>query len=79
MACRAFLIVPKAADVGHFLCVCITHTDFKRMAATVAPFENVSLSVGNYPNEQLEDEPTIQDLVQLANISEGSCNRRNGS
>jgi TatD DNase family protein len=53
--------------VMHFLCVCITLKDFPTMLKTVAPFKNVSVSLGIHPTEQItEEEPTVEELVRLA-------------
>jgi TatD DNase family protein len=59
----------QQVGVGHFLCVCITQQDFQKMLATVEPYPNVSVSVGTHPNEILEDEPTIESIIELASYS----------
>jgi len=53
--------------VKHFLCVCITLNDFPAMMEIVKAYPQVSASVGLHPNEQdIEREPTAEDLVKLA-------------
>lgn len=56
----------KEQGVGHFLCVCITLQDFPHMMEIIHPYENVSASVGLHPNECVEQEPTSETLIQLA-------------
>ncbi len=56
----------EAAGVTHFLCVCITLQDFPRMMEVIQPYKNVSASVGLHPNEEVEKEPTAEELVKLA-------------
>ncbi len=52
--------------VKHFLCVCITLEDFPDMMRIIQPYSNVSASVGLHPNEKVDQEPSIDDLVHLA-------------
>lgn len=52
--------------VQYFLCVCITLLDFPHMMTIIEPFQNVSASVGLHPNEKVEQEPTVDDLIELA-------------
>ena len=56
----------KQQGVEYFLCVCITLKDFPDMMKVIEPYQNVSASVGLHPNEQVEEEPTVDDLIQLA-------------
>lgn len=56
----------KEAGVDYFLCVCITQGDFEKMQTAVKGIPNVFLSVGTHPNEILDNEPTIDEMVTLA-------------
>lgn len=53
-------------DVTHMLCVAISLEDYKAMRKLVGPYSNVSVSVGVHPNEQDCLEPTVEQLVKLA-------------
>lgn len=55
-----------AAGVGHMLCVSIDLEHYPRMRALVAPYPQVSVSVGVHPSEQGRREPTPDELVALA-------------
>ncbi|HNG48918.1 MAG TPA: TatD family hydrolase [Plasticicumulans sp.] len=54
-----------AAGVGHLLCVGIALETWPAMVEQVAPFANVSLSVGVHPSEDGR-EPQVAELVRLA-------------
>jgi TatD DNase family protein len=56
----------RADGVGHMLCVCIALEHFAAMRARVAPFDDISISVGVHPSERDGHEPTVDDLVGLA-------------
>lgn len=56
----------KEHGVQYFLCVCITLHDFPEMMKIIEPYQNVSASVGLHPNEKVDQEPAIEDLIQLA-------------
>jgi TatD DNase family protein len=56
--------------VGHFLCVSITLEKYPQMLAMVQDKSNVSVSVGVHPNEQHKHEPSVDELVELANASD---------
>lgn len=58
----------NARGVDYFLCVCITQDAFQNMAATVQGYPSIFLSVGTHPNEQLEQEPTTDELMRLASL-----------
>ncbi|WP_455210999.1 TatD family hydrolase [Kaarinaea lacus] len=60
----------KQLGVGHFLCVSITLEKYPKMLALVQDKANVSVSVGVHPNEQHKHEPSVDELVGLANASE---------
>lgn len=54
------------AGVSHFLCVAITIEDFPNMCKTVAGYDNVYISAGLHPNEVVDHEPTVAELVELS-------------
>lgn len=56
----------KEQGVRHFLCVCTTLSDFPNMMNVIEPFNEISASVGLHPNETVDQEPTAEELVQLA-------------
>ncbi|HSW93996.1 MAG TPA: TatD family hydrolase [Gammaproteobacteria bacterium] len=60
------LQLAKKEGVQHFLCVSITLQDFPHMMEVIAPFSEVSASVGLHPNEKVGKEPTVDELVRLA-------------
>lgn len=53
-------------NVKHMLCVCITLNDFPSMMKAIESFTNVSASLGLHPNEEVEVEPTIEEITSLA-------------
>lgn len=53
-------------DVGYFLCVCITQNKFSKMQKCVNDFPNVFVSVGTHPNEVLETEPDVEEMLKFA-------------
>lgn len=56
----------RANGVEHMLCVSIDLEAWPHMAALVAPFADVSISVGVHPNERERREPDVDELVELA-------------
>ena len=56
----------REAGVGHILCVCIDLESYPAMAALVAPYPWVSVSVGVHPNDRDRRDPSAQELVDLA-------------
>jgi TatD DNase family protein len=55
-----------AHGVRHMLCVCIDLESYPAMRQLVAPYSQVSISVGVHPNEQQRREPEAGELAQLA-------------
>ncbi len=53
-------------NVKHMLCVCITLADFPQVLHIAKSYPNVSASVGLHPNELVDEEPTIESLIALA-------------
>ena|GEM_PF-81435 len=56
----------SAAGIGHMLCVSIDLEHYPGMRKLVAPYPQVSVSVGVHPNESCHREPTPEVLVELA-------------
>lgn len=56
----------RREGVEHMLCVSIDLEHWPAMCTTVAPFEDVSVSVGVHPDAQDVREPTVDELVRLA-------------
>lgn len=56
----------KELGVEYFLNVCIDLNNFPAVLEIAKQYENISASLGIHPNEVLEDEPTIETLMALA-------------
>jgi TatD DNase family protein len=52
--------------VGYFLCVCITLEDFPKVLQVAEDYPNVSVSVGEHPNEHNGIEIQADKLIELA-------------
>lgn len=59
----------RAEGVGHMLCVCIDLETYPAMRDLVAPYAEVSVSVGVHPNERGGRDPEPDELVALAEDS----------
>ncbi len=60
------MIRAEQEGVQHFLCVGTTLADQPALLAIAEQYPAVSLSVGLHPNEKVEREPTVQELISLA-------------
>jgi len=56
----------RNTGVSHFLCVCVNLGDFPAMLSIAEQYEDVSASVGLHPNEVVDQEPTVELLVNMA-------------
>jgi TatD DNase family protein len=56
-----------ADSVGHALCVSVTLDKFPEVLSLAEQFENFYASVGVHPDYEDIEEPTIEELVRLAN------------
>lgn len=56
----------RREGVTHMLCVAIDLEHWPAMCERVAPFSDVSVSVGVHPDAQDVHEPTVEELVRLA-------------
>ena len=63
---RGALEHAQRKGVEHMLCVSIDLEHWPAMIERVAPFENVSVSVGVHPDARDVREPTVVELVDLA-------------
>jgi TatD DNase family protein len=54
------------AQVGHALCVSVTLDKFPEVLSLAEQFENFYASVGVHPDYEDIDEPTVDELVRLA-------------
>jgi len=61
-------VLEHAAELGvtHFLNVCIDLEHFKDVLTIAEQFPNVDCSVGLHPNELVNAEPSVAELIQLA-------------
>lgn len=57
----------RANGVGHMLCVSVTIEAFPEVRALAHRYDCVFASVGVHPNERDVREPTVEELVELAN------------
>ncbi len=53
-------------SVTHMLCVSVDLAQLGQVIAIAENYSNVDASVGLHPNENVENEPSIEDLVKLA-------------
>lgn len=61
-------IIQAAKDNGveHLLCVGTTLTDIPDNLALAEKYEEISISVGLHPNEAIEHEPSVEELVMMS-------------
>ena len=52
--------------VSHMLCVCIDMEHFPEVLQCAETYDDVTASVGQHPNDPIDVEPTVEDLVRLA-------------
>lgn len=53
-------------DVQKLLTVCVTLNDLPQIEAIALQYDYIYTSVGVHPNEAVEKEPTLEELMQLA-------------
>ncbi len=56
----------KANDISHMLCVCIDLDSFQPVLQTARQHDHIFASVGVHPNSEVNKEPAVDELVQLA-------------
>jgi TatD DNase family protein len=62
-----FMVETTKRGIEHMLCVSINLGKYPGMRSLTDPHANISVSVGVHPNEQDGREPSIEELVTLAN------------
>ncbi|MFT5133273.1 MAG: TatD DNase family protein [Gammaproteobacteria bacterium] len=62
----SILLQAKAYDVSHMLCVCVELEAYPEILELATRYSCISASVGVHPNTKMEDEPSVDDLVELA-------------
>ncbi len=66
----SYLEEAREAGVGHFLCVSIDYETFPEVLTLAKQFAPVFASVGVHPNHREGHEPSVEELVQLAQAPE---------
>lgn len=61
-----FISSTRDSGVGHMLCVSIDLESYPAMLSLVEPYADVSVTVGVHPNDRERQEPTPEQLVELA-------------
>jgi len=64
---NAFVEDARNQQIRHMLCIAIDLESYPEMRALVEPYPGISLSVGVHPNVTEGREPTIDELMHLAN------------
>ncbi|MDF1583287.1 MAG: TatD family hydrolase [Methyloprofundus sp.] len=62
-----FMVEADKQKIEHMLCISIDLEAYPAMCDLVAPYPNISLSVGVHPNVDQGQEPTTDELLALAN------------
>ncbi|MEW8027591.1 MAG: TatD family hydrolase [Candidatus Thiodiazotropha sp.] len=62
----SFMRATLAKGIDHLLCVSIDLESWPAMAALVADYPQISLSVGVHPNDKERHEPTVEELLRLS-------------
>jgi TatD DNase family protein len=57
------------SQVGHALCVCVTLDKFSEVLKLAESYDNFYASVGVHPDYEDIEEPTVEELVRLAQLS----------
>ena len=60
------LLQMKQAEVGYALCVSVNLADFPQVLSLAEQYPNLLASVGVHPDYEDVQEPTVEDLVDLA-------------
>jgi len=63
---QAVIDAALAAGIGHMLCVCIDLDSYPAVLRLAEAYKCISASVGVHPNSQVRDEPTVEQLSELA-------------
>jgi len=62
----AFVQHARQQQIEHMLCIAIDMERYPSMREMVAPYDDISLSVGVHPNVTDGREPSVDELLQLA-------------
>lgn len=62
----AFVQQARQQQIEHMLCIAIDLERYASMRELVAPYDDITLSVGVHPNVTEGREPSVDDLLQLA-------------
>jgi len=57
----------KNQHIEHLLCIAIDLEAYPAMLDLVSPYAQISVSVGVHPNEQDGQDPSVEELIALAN------------
>ncbi len=60
----------KQLDVGHMLCVSVDLDSYPQILALAQKHANIFASVGLHPNSQVEKEPLVDELAELADSTD---------
>ena len=60
----------KQLDVGHMLCVSVDMDTYPQILALAQKHANIFASVGLHPNSQVEKEPLVDELAELADSTD---------
>ena len=63
---KAVINAALANGIGHMLCVCIDLEGYPEILELAEAYDCISASVGVHPNSQVADEPTVEQLTELA-------------
>ena len=56
----------RASGVSHMLCVAVNLTDYPQVKRLADTYDHIFASVGVHPNERPSAEPSIEELLALA-------------
>lgn len=59
----------QQSGVQEMLCVCVELDDYPILQDIAAKYKNVKISVGIHPNTEMQNEPTIEKLIELGSSS----------
>lgn len=63
---KAVIDAALAEGIGHMLCVCIDLEGYPELLDLAEAYPCISASVGVHPNTRIAEEPTVEQLTELA-------------
>jgi TatD DNase family protein len=66
MALDGIMATARELGVSHMLCVSIDLDSFPQVLSLARQYEHVYASVGVHPNSEVNNEPTVEQLVEMA-------------